>query len=143
MHKNLLTNLLIGFLLFAALSVTAQTETENIIFEEGFSEPGFPVGWTTNDISGQDVIWSWCSDPTTGQMNGCPRIWEGGFNNQIPFAATSAENGFLTLDSDLFFDINQPHISQLTSPSFDFSNEDTVWIEFQSCLLYTSDAADE
>jgi len=134
MHKNLLPNFLIGLSLLAALAMTAQTETENIIYEEAFSEPGFPAGWTTNDISGQNVIWSWCADPTTGQMNGCPRIWEGGLNNQIPFAATSAENGFLTLDSDQSFGINQPHISQLTSPSFDFSTEDTVWVEFQTHL---------
>ena len=132
MHKNLLIKFLIG--LFTVTMLNAQTETENIIHEQGFSEPGFPVGWTTNDLSGQNVIWSWCGDPTTGQTDGCPRIWEGGFNNQSPFAASSAENGFLTLDSDLSFGISQPHISQLTSPSFDFSTEDTVWVEFQTHL---------
>lgn len=134
MYKLIFSNLLISLGLCLALNSYAQPDTETIIFEESFSEPGFPAGWTTNDLSQQDVIWSWCADPTTGQMNGCPRIWEGGANNQLPFAATSAENGFLTLDSDAFSGITQQHISQLNSPTFDFSGEDTVWVKFETHL---------
>ena len=135
MHKNFLPNFLISLLLLATLAMTAQTETENIIYEEGFSEPGFPVGWTTYDESGQDVIWSWCVNPEMGRVNeGCPKIWNDTTNNQIPFNATSAENGFLTVDSDLFSGVPQPHKSRLTSPVFDFSQEDTVWIKFETHL---------
>ncbi len=134
MHKLIFTNLLVSLGLCLTLSAEAQIETENILYEQNFAEPGFPSGWTTNDISGQNVIWSWCADPTTGQTNGCPAIWAGGNNNQIPFLANSAENGFLTLDSDAFTGISQPHISQLTSPPFDFSMEDTVWVKFETHL---------
>ena len=134
MHKLITTTLLISLGLCLTLNAYAQPDTENILYEQNFSEPGFPSGWTTNDLSQQDVIWTWCADPTTGQMNGCPNIWEGGLNNQLPFASTSAENGFLTLDSDAFSDITQQHISQLTSPTFDFSGEDTVWVRFETHL---------
>lgn len=133
MHKAFLILLLVCG---AALTLSAQPDTENILYEQGFSEPGFPAGWTTNDLSNQDVIWSWCADPTTGQMNGCPGIYVTNVNNQVPFAATSAEDGFLTLDSDLY-SIGQndpPHISQLTSAAFDFSTEDTVWVKFETHL---------
>jgi len=131
MHKIFLTTIFIGLGLCYALTLTAQV---NILFEETFSGPGLPTSWTTNDQSNQDVLWSWCVDPTTGQMNGCPGIWNTQNNNQVPFAATSAENGFLTLDSDLYSGISQPHRSQLTSPSFDFSGEDIVWVKFETHL---------
>jgi len=135
MYKSTFVNLLIHLGLYLmTLGAYAQPDTENILFEQNFAEPGFPSGWTTNDLSGQDVIWSWCADPTTGPINGCPKIWTGGTNNQLPFAATTAENGFLTLNSDAYPGINQPHISQLTSPAFDLSTQDTVWIKFETHL---------
>ncbi len=134
MCKLIFTNLLISLGLCLTLNIAAQIETENILYEQNFAEPGFPSGWTTNDISGQNVLWTWCANPATGQTDGCPAIWAGGNNNQLPFAATSAENGFLTLDSDAFIGIGQPHISQLTSPAFDFSGEDTVWVKFETHL---------
>ncbi len=135
MHKTTLIAILFCLGICATLPLYAQADTENILFEQNFSNPGFPTGWTTNDISGQDVLWSWCANPASGrQIVGCPAIWSGGNSNQIPFAATSANNGFMTLDSDAFLDIGQDHISQLTSPAFDFSTEDTVWVKFETHL---------
>lgn len=134
MHKILLITIFISIGLCATPILSAQIETENILYEQGFADPGFPSGWTTNDLSGQDVIWSWCADPTTGEMNGCPKIWDDPTNVQIPFNATSAENGFLTLSSNSYEGISNPHVSQLTSPIFDFSAEDTVWVKFETHL---------
>lgn len=133
------------FLLFSLLSVLfwftalvdgyGQTpETDNIVYEEHFATPGFPIGWSTNDASGQGVVWTWCANPANGQVGGCPDVWSGGNNQQIPFAANSANNGFLTLDSDAYGPLVNPHRSQLTTPIYDFSNEDTVWVSFQTHL---------
>ena len=134
MHKLFLNALFIFLGFCATLSLSAQPETENILYEQDFSEPGLPVDWTTSDLSTNDILWSWCADPTTGQMNGCPGIYDDTmFNFQFPFAATSAENGFMTLDSDAYLDITQgQHTSRLTTPSFDFSGEDSVWVKFET-----------
>ena len=133
MHKIFLTTIFMGLGLCYALTLSAQV---NILYEQNFSGPGFPDGWTTIDQSpSQNVIWTWCADPTTGQMNGCPGIWNTENNEQVPFAATTTENGFLTLDSDfLTSGVGQPHRSQLNTPTFDFSEEDTVWVKFETHL---------
>lgn len=129
MKKSLL---LACLLCFTVISFGQQPETENIIFEERFTQPGLPAGWTSTDLSNQNVLWTWCADPATGQTGGCPNIWSGGNNNQLPFAATTAANGFLTLDSDIHTDLNNTHISQLTSAPYDFSDKDTVWVKFET-----------
>jgi len=129
MKKSLVVTLLLILTIFV---YGQQPETDNIIFEERFTEPGLPVGWTSTDVSNQDVFWTWCTNPTIGQVDGCPNIWEGGNNNQLPFAATTAANGFLTLDSDIHTNITNVHISQLTSSAYDFSDADTVWVKFET-----------
>ncbi len=133
MQKIILTTIFIGLGLCCTLPLTAQV---NILYEENFSGPGFPDGWTTSDLSPQEVLWTWCINPDMGRLNeGCPKIWDDTTTNlQIPFAATSAENGFLTLDSDFYSGISQPHRSQLTSPAFDFSEEGIVWVKFETHL---------
>ena len=65
-----------------------------IYFSEDFSGGTIPTDWTNADPSGNNALWTHCADPTSGQVNGCPAIWEDDLNAQVPFAATTARNGF-------------------------------------------------
>ena len=99
-------------------------------FAENFSDGFIPFNWTTADPSGNNGFWTYCADPTTGQTNGCPPIWDDG-NLQVPFAATTASNGFLTMDSDLVGDNATPHVSQLNMPPMNFTDATSVGIGFE------------
>lgn len=116
-----------------------------IIFEEDFSG-GFPAGWSTTDASGNNRLWSYCSDPNNqtpapaGSTVGCHRIWDDALNAQSPFAAETAANGFMTVDSDAAGNVT--HTSRLDSPALDFSAWSTTILEFQSHIgVFTLDAA--
>ena len=126
--------------LLAGLAANAQTP----FWSEDFAN-GIPAGWTSEDASSQNAIWTWCNDPASDDGDpGCPEIWEDGTNNQIPFQATTAENGFVTLDSDDYGELPTDHISELTTTAFDFSNKSKVFLRFQNHLgTYTYDADDK
>ena len=64
-----------------------------------------------------------------GHNNGCARIWDDGLNAQGPFAATTATNGFVNMDSDLYQNIT--HRSQLTTPALDFTRASEVGVSFE------------
>ncbi len=117
----------------ALLLITASSLAQAEIFlQEDFSGGAIPAGWTTDDPSGNGALWTYCADPNTGQTNGCPPLWDDGLNAQGPFAATTANNGFMTLDSDIYGNIT--HLSQLNLPAMDFSGTNRVFVEFESFL---------
>lgn len=105
---------------------------------------GFPAGWTTTDASNQGVLWTWCSNPTAGNSEaGCSPIFDDGLNLQIPFQATTATNGFMTLDSDQAGQLPTNHKSRLTTPVIDCSGKPVVFIKFQTHAgRYVVDLAD-
>ncbi|MEM8906612.1 MAG: T9SS type A sorting domain-containing protein, partial [Bacteroidota bacterium] len=76
-------------------------------------------------------IWTWCANPSaTPGQNGCPLVYPQASNMQSPFSATTADNGFMVVNSDkLPFGL---HNSLLTTAPMDFSDNNEVWINFQT-----------
>lgn len=131
---HLLTNLFFIFLCMP-FSIFGQIEKQPTeIISEDFSVPGIPFGWTTEDLSGNNVIWTWCEDPTAPNSATCPGVWVSDENNQKPFSSATADNGFLTLNSDFAGNNSTPHISQLTTSPIDFSTGNQAWVQFQTHL---------
>ncbi|MFK7936740.1 MAG: hypothetical protein AB8G22_24715, partial [Saprospiraceae bacterium] len=132
----LFTTLLATFL-FAQSAFTQGTR----FFYEDFAG-GVPEGWTTDDPSGQNALFTWCSNPETGQSEGCPAIWNTPANQQVPFDSETADNGFMTMDSDLLGELAENHTSQLTAAPIDASAQDVVFLRFQTHLGYFAVNAD-
>ncbi len=102
---------------------------------------GIPDTWMNQDESGNNALWTWCADPTTGQANGCPALWDDTLNEQEPFSSSTADNGFVTLDSDLAGNIT--HTSRLTTDAIDCSAFETVFLAFETHIGVFTFAADE
>lgn len=128
-----------SFLLFtASYNIKAQTA----FWSEDFSGGAIPDGWTNDDATGNDAFWTWCGDPTTGAMGGCPAIWDDDLNQQEPFQASTADNGFATIDSDAIGAVPGGHQSQLTTNAIDCSSQGEVWLNFQTHIgVFTIDAS--
>lgn len=123
-------------LALALVSVTALS-AQTSFWTEDFAN-GIPADWANEDPSGNDALWTWCANPATGQSNGCPSIFDDATNNQVPFAAASADNGFATMDSDLLGPLNTNHMSQLTTAGIDCSAYPEVYIRFETHIgVYT------
>jgi len=131
-----LTRFIPALLLLAGGILQAQTP----FWTEDF-HAGIPAGWTNADASGQGAIWSWCNDPAAGNnQTGCPSVFDDG-NGQVPFQATTATNGFVTVDSDEYGDLNNDHVSQLTTGAIDCTGKSAVYVSFQTHIgVYTVDA---
>lgn len=139
--KNTFTRNFFALLLLCA-AVGMQAQNANVLWEEDFAD-GIPAGWTNEDAAGVDAVFTWCNDPFTGQSDGCPRIWDDGTNQQIPFAAETVNNGFVTMDSDLVGQITTNHISQLTTGLIDLTAAPEAWFSMQTHIgVFTLDASD-
>ena len=124
--KQLLTkSFLFAFLLLGGM-VMAQTP----FWTQDFAG-GIPAGWTNTDGSNQGALWTWCNNPASGQ-GGCPSIFDDGLNQQVPFQATTAANGFVTLDSDEYGPFNTNHISRLTTSAINCSGKSEVFVSFET-----------
>lgn len=101
---------------------------ENIIFHEDFSDnTGLPDGWSTEDLSGQNVDWIRC-----GNFNAC-----GISANNTPidnFYSSTATDGFALLNSDAYNQLSENHISTLISSTIDCSELDEVFFQFQTAI---------
>lgn len=117
-------------LVIAVFTVQAQTA----FYSEDFSGGGIPAGWTNVDGANQGTMWTWCADPANGQGSGCPSIWDDGLNQQSAFASTTATNGFVTMDSDIFGPLPQNHVTRLTTTAIDCSGQSEVWLKFESLI---------
>lgn len=123
------------------IATTSMASAREIYLEEDFSDGAIPIGWTTSEETGQNALWTYCADPSTGQSNGCPALWDDALNLQGPFAAPTAENGFMTMDSDAAGNIT--HVSQLTSATIDLTGTSSVFVEFEGQIgVFTFDALD-
>ena len=131
-----------SFLVLLLLTVAGMVQAQTPFWTEDF-HAGIPAGWTNVDASGQGAIWTWCNDPAAGNNQpGCPSIFDDG-NAQVPFQATTATNGFATMDSDEYGGLTNDHISELTTSAIDCSGKSEVYITFQTHIgVYTVDAAD-
>ena len=129
MNKH--TKLHSALLLLAAASTSQARE---VFLQEDFSDGAIPIGWTTADESGQNALWTYCADPNKGQANGCPPLWDDALNGQGPFTASSADNGFMTLDSDIYGNLPNNHISQLTAATLDLTDAPSVFVEFEGFI---------
>jgi len=112
-----------------------------VYFETFFN--GLPADWSNVDASGNNALWTWCSDPLLGQINGCPALWDDAGNQQTAYAANTAVSGFVTLDSNFYGPLSSNHLSELTSAPIDLSTVLQVEIRFESHLgVNTLDAED-
>ncbi len=116
------------------IAVTSAGQSREIYYQEDFSDGVIPIDWSTTDLSGQNALWTYCADPNTGQANGCPPFWDDGLNAQGPFAATTANNGFMTMDSDIYGNLPNNHISILSFGPFNFSSNSSVHVEFEGFI---------
>ena len=122
-------NKLVAFSLILFMGVFG-LQAQTAFWSEDFSDGDIPEGWTNEDPSGNNALWTWCGDPTTGAMDGCPPVWDDNLNQQEPFGATTAGNGFVTMDSDAAGDVS--HQSELTTSPIDCSAQGEVWLNFQT-----------
>jgi len=106
--------------------------TLTTVFSEDFSGGSVPAGWNNQDTGPTtNALWTWCADPADDRATpGCPQIWGDALNLQVPFAASTANNGFVTLDSDFYGNIN--HVSELTTPSIDLTGAFSAVVNFES-----------
>jgi hypothetical protein len=127
------------FLLFAVFHATAQLAAP--FWTENFTA-GIPAGWGNADGSGQNILWGWCANPTSGNSDpGCPAIFDDAINSQIPFQATTASTGFVSLDSDEPQQLPNNHICRLTTTPINCSGKNEVFITFQTHIgVYDVDA---
>lgn len=134
------------FSMAAAMLLTINQLTAQAVpfWTENFTA-GFPTGWTNDDASPGNAFWTWCANPELSDNDpGCPDIWNTPANQQKPFAAPTASTGFVTLDSDDYGELQNDHISQMTTGAIDCSSKSQVWLTFATHLgTYTYDADDK
>jgi len=111
-------------LLLPILGLEAQT----LLWQEDFGT-GIPNTWTSADINGNGVNWTYCENHEATPTATCPGIFDGTANNQDGFTSTSIDNGFAVFDSDAHGLII--HNAYLQAPDFDFTDQSEVWITFE------------
>ena len=100
-------------------------------FQESFAAPtgsDLPAGWSTADLSTNvaPLRWERCADPTA-----CAP-YTTAFTTETAFAAPSAADGYLTVNSDQHGDQPADFESVLSAPPIDCSNADAVFLSFYS-----------
>lgn len=133
------SNILPVTAIFLLLALTSNAQAPVPFWSEDFTS-GIPASWTIADASGQNILWTWCPDPTLGNTNaGCAPIFNDGINLQEPFKATTASTGFATLDSDAPGSVlPQSHVAELTTSAINCTGKSEVFIAFQSHIgVYT------
>ncbi|MFT5262402.1 MAG: hypothetical protein ACI8YQ_001132 [Polaribacter sp.] len=131
---NFKSTLIKGFCLALMLAFTGSVSAQ-IFWSQDFAD-GFPTDWVSEDISANyDTEWLWCEGPVDPPTGDCSTIFAGAPNDQTVFQASTAANGFLTLNSDAAAGgnhANDPHISVLTTSLIDCSAQSVVWLKFES-----------
>ena len=123
--KNLFT------LILSMILVVSFTNAQ-IIWSEDFDTEDNFFNWENEDLSGNNAFWTWCEGTGVGPNELCPSIWDGGVNLQVPFAATTSENGFVTMDSDEVGNLGTNHESTITTEGIDCTDFSNVSVQFQS-----------
>jgi hypothetical protein len=120
---------------------TLHAQLPTPFWTEDFTD-GIPSGWTTADASNQNVLWTWCANPFLGDDDpGCSQPWDDALNGQVPFNATTANTGFVVVDSDDPGGLSSDHISQLTTAPINCAGKNQVYLTFQTHIgVYELDA---
>ena len=139
MQQPLLRSLFFGLSLLIMGTANAQLATP--FWTENFTN-GIPSGWTSADASNQDVIWTWCANPILGDDDpACSQPWDDATNSQVPFRATTANTGFMVVDSDDPGGLPNDHISELTTTPINCTGKNEVFVTFQTHIgVYELDA---
>jgi len=117
MIKHLTTLLLLSMLATAAVA--------QVPFYAANFSTGLPNGWTSVDASNQGITWEYC----TGPADNCSPV----FTGQLPFAASSAANGFMVVNSDASgAALPNNHVAELTTAAINCSAQNLVYAIFQS-----------
>jgi len=111
------------------VSVNAQTA----FYEEDFGA-GIPAGWTSEDAAQVGAVWEWCDDASQGIGAGCVDNWATYSDQHGDFAASTADNGFMVMDSDGLGSIAANHIARLTAAPVDCSAQTAVWVKFEALI---------
>jgi hypothetical protein len=114
------------------LFFAAHTTTAQVFWSEDFSGDTLPENWITEDANPgtSNVIWEICSTP--GNCTPANLV-------NSPFQSETVANGYAIVDSDAAGPISPGnHVSRLTTPAIDCSNQDQVFLEFQSFILTAS-----
>lgn len=121
--------------------INAQSPTP--FWSENFTA-GLPPGWNTTDASNQNVLWTWCPNPTLGDADpGCSQPWDDALNGQVAFKSATATTGFMVMDSDDPGGLPTDHISQLTTSSINCSGKSEVFVTFQTHIGVFALAAEQ
>ena len=131
MEKQLTKNLLILFTFFFSIQTVG---AQNVFWSEDFSSTmDLPMGWTTEDASGGNGVWAWCASPTMAAN--CIPGWDAyADQHDGNFYATTSDNGFLYMDSDVLGSVAPDHIVNLTTDTIDCSGQAEVWVKFESLI---------
>ncbi len=119
-------------LLFTLVPLFARAEVSEPFWLEQFTG-AFPTGWSTDDASGQGIIWEQCSSsqqcpPATYQNIGCSEDY---------FKSPGFQDGYMYLDmygSDV---LTTPVQAYLRTPTIDCSNKSAVFLKFQTYIHAT------
>jgi hypothetical protein len=120
------TNFLLVLLLSSFLS---KANVAEIFFHETF-ENNFPIGWSTDDASGQGVVWQQCDNPM-----GCPPA-----NQQLIsckeslFKSPGFFDGYMFVNSFGAGILPQPSQPYLRTPFIDCSQQGQVYLRFNTYI---------
>jgi hypothetical protein len=117
-------------LLFAAIYLAAFSSTVVPFWDQHFSN-GFPAGWTTGDVSGQNVGWEFCANPSA-----CPPAIFAFLDCRFKkFEPLSFEDGYMFVNSFKHGFLGAPHVSYLRTPPVDCSQKTQVFIRFSTYIF--------
>ncbi len=121
------TNYLLAFLL---LPLVSTANVAQIFFQESFMN-GFPGGWTTEDASGQGVVWEQCHNPLD-----CPPFTQQFLACNVPlFKSPGFHDGYMFVNSYGQGVLPQASKPTLGSPVIDCSGKNEVFIRFYTYIF--------
>ncbi|MCB0707723.1 MAG: T9SS type A sorting domain-containing protein [Saprospiraceae bacterium] len=121
------------FTMVVAFSLVGMAQTA--FYSNEFSDGDLPAGWTTEDATLQGAEWTWCDDPDQGVGAGCVVNWANYYNqHDNGFFSTTADNGFLLMDSDKLGGLPLDHIALLNAAPIDCSAQAEVWLKLEALI---------
>lgn len=113
------------------LLTNAPRPFSQVFLEVDFAGGMLPVGWSSNDISGNEVTWQGCPAPGSCGLSNLPPT----LTALTHFKSTTADNGFVAVNSDAAGHLpNDGHISRLSTSALDCSDKSRVFLQFQTAI---------
>ncbi len=124
------TNFLFVLLLTSSLS---KANVAEIFFHETF-EDSFPSGWSTEDASGQGVVWQQCNNPM-----GCPPATTQNIScKESLFKSPGFHDGYMFVNSYGAGILPQASQPSLRTPLIDCSQQGEVFLRFNTYIFSAS-----